>query len=676
MNSATDISVLSPPVILGSSDVLQILNSFKDGTEEVRNALMYECKVILECKVCSSLFRGLPNFLAHKRKYCQECISKHKQLMESKLTNFEVLFAEVPADNSEREPVKPSEFYAGVKTRLDERQLLKREARVQLLRIDENMNAVYQNIANVEHTKDVSKLGPSRVTTSFTDKTDTDPETPEHKQDVFSEADLEDVKKDAQKEDSSQAKINSKHMHQMYRKMFSHYHFCDLKHLVCKKCNINYQSFKSLKRHMLAKHISGTKHYTCTKCGMSFTKAYSMKRHLLQMHEMSWGEIERSYEMHQGSFRLRTIGPLQLKQSKDSSKVKDEKAPDGNATKAEHLASECNVTEKENCHNASSSPLNSKLKERKQLTLFRCSHCNKAFGKKLTYDSHLENCSKANYSQNPSHNLGLDRSSEKDSSMKGILNGTGLVKKETTDTLNDEDRDKNGTEIPAAKGRTGSMEKFKQNLYKMRFSSHQSLSEEYAKQLKKITDESKHKCLKCGMKFSSNSALHLHAARHMGWKRFKCKLCGYKGFNRSDIKTHLKRSHTARVVGLDDLNKYIIGLANQSNDGGLTIDVSNSPDVATTVRTVKDSSANQTSGRSSSKQSPSSRAAPPSSSSSSKRSSPNAASSVSSSSSASTGSSCSAVVTNYNISTRRNQRVFDLRPCRALKYCTGSQDKK
>jgi hypothetical protein len=41
------------------------------GTAEIKDALLHQCNIIYECKVCHNLFRGIANFLAHKRVYCQ-----------------------------------------------------------------------------------------------------------------------------------------------------------------------------------------------------------------------------------------------------------------------------------------------------------------------------------------------------------------------------------------------------------------------------------------------------------------------------------------------------------------------------------------------------------------------------------------------------------------------------
>ena len=47
---------------------------------KVKDALLNECEVVLECKVCRNLFRSVVNFLAHKRIYCQDEFSDVKNL--------------------------------------------------------------------------------------------------------------------------------------------------------------------------------------------------------------------------------------------------------------------------------------------------------------------------------------------------------------------------------------------------------------------------------------------------------------------------------------------------------------------------------------------------------------------------------------------------------------------
>ena len=67
-----DVSMLRQPIDLGTSGAAQIAKCLQYGTQEVQDLLINECDLIFECKVCRSMFRGLPNFMAHKRVYCTE----------------------------------------------------------------------------------------------------------------------------------------------------------------------------------------------------------------------------------------------------------------------------------------------------------------------------------------------------------------------------------------------------------------------------------------------------------------------------------------------------------------------------------------------------------------------------------------------------------------------------
>ncbi|KAG8201201.1 hypothetical protein JTE90_028853 [Oedothorax gibbosus] len=63
--------------------------------------------------------------------------------------------------------------------------------------------------------------------------------------------------------------------------------------------------------------------------------------------------------------------------------------------------------------------------------------------------------------------------------------------------------------------------------------------------ISKLADFQGLKCLRCSRDFSTPANLRKHVAGHLGLKRFWCRLCNYKSFNRSECQNHVKRIHSA-----------------------------------------------------------------------------------------------------------------------------------
>mgnify|MGYP004579293355 CR=1 FL=1 len=61
-----------------------------------------------------------------------------------------------------------------------------------------------------------------------------------------------------------------------------------------------------------------------------------------------------------------------------------------------------------------------------------------------------------------------------------------------------------------------------------------------------IVNFEKLQCLPCKRKFPSVNNLRKHAAIHIGWNRYQCKLCDYKCFVKCDCIAHCNKIHNAQ----------------------------------------------------------------------------------------------------------------------------------
>lgn len=83
--------------------------------------------------------------------------------------------------------------------------------------------------------------------------------------------------------------------------------------------------------------------------------------------------------------------------------------------------------------------------------------------------------------------------------------------------------------------------------------------------IESLLDRENKQCRECGIQLKSMSNLRRHIVRHLGWKRYKCKLCPFSSFNRSECNSHLQRIHKEKVDG-KDINNLIKDLKKEGTE--------------------------------------------------------------------------------------------------------------
>ncbi|XP_065578273.1 uncharacterized protein LOC136038813 isoform X2 [Artemia franciscana] len=237
--STDDRSILNCPIPTSVSGVEGYVHAHGNGAPEVRHILLKECDIILECKVCKSLFRSLANFTSHKRFYCKidyaevrfqtdsnvdisdttELVQTEEvlEMVSQRLSDEATSSTSVPTASVKKKtltrivdkllekrggvpvegqsvfkpPINPTESFKKIQEVLANRNSLRLVNSVKLDRVNSNRNAVFQSVNGANINEDNNRLNQdeNRIvevvsSNEVTSNMDTEPPQPSENVDV------------------------------------------------------------------------------------------------------------------------------------------------------------------------------------------------------------------------------------------------------------------------------------------------------------------------------------------------------------------------------------------------------------------------------------------------------------------------------------------------------------